>query len=172
MKVFCLGALGLGLCIGLLAAAEPASKKSKDDQRVISNATGGDESAADEETAADEESGEEPDDDDESKPAKKDDDSRPEVKKKPPVRGLAAKDQELVKKANYMVAAQWAQGLSSEGFEFDLDEVVRGIKDALGGKAQAFTPEEYKECLLVMQQKMVENKDKRSKLFLEENKKK
>jgi FKBP-type peptidyl-prolyl cis-trans isomerase len=182
MRVFCLGALGLGLYVGLLAAAEPGSNKSKDDPKVDTKANGGVEAAADDETGREEKkpsaksARSADDDEDESKsgddkPAK-DDKPAADLTKKPALRGLAAKDQELIKKANYMVAADWAQGLWLEGFEFDLDEMIRGVKDVLAERATTFTPEEKKECIIVMQQRMVDNRDKKSRKFLEDNKNK
>ncbi len=182
MRVLFAWALGLGLCAGLLAAAEPGSKKPKGGPQVESDPAGVDESAEPDEPAP---TGDAPEPDD-AAPADDEEnegDEKPVVDKKPVARGAAAKELEIRKKASYMIGADTVRKLQNRGVELLFDEFVQGFKDQLAGKAMEFSDEETKEVWLVMEQIMTERQAEMAKAagdrfkhegeaFLAENKKK
>ena len=82
-------------------------------------------------------------------------------------------------KISYTIGVQTGQGLKAGGIEIDVDTFVRGIQDVLAGREPVLSPEEMRQVMMDLQQRMMAKMQEQSaknladgEAFLEENKNK
>ncbi|MBI1310608.1 hypothetical protein GC176_04805 [bacterium] len=73
---------------------------------------------------------------------------------------------------SYGVGHQIGTNLKSTGFEIDLQLIIRGLNDALAGKENAVTEEQFREAVTALRKIAADKARERGKAYLAENAKK